>query len=432
MKDQQENSKQEYSFITEKIKKRPKSKKKIVKELGGFVAAAVAFGMIASVVMAWLVPILSQVWEKEKAPEIITFPQDDAEVEAELTIAPETTATIAPTPVVNVVEKNLESKDYISLYSQIYQVAESVNVKNSLVTVVSVSSNVDWLNNPYENEGQASGIVVADNGKEYLILTDKSVVENAEEIRVTFANGKEVEAVQKKQDGNTGLAMLAVDYQGMSQEEKKQIQLTTLGNSKLLHLGTPVLAVGSPLGTTDSVLSGNITSLKSVSDTIDVKYPLIKTDMLGSSSGNGVLLNLDGEVVGIFTRELSGLSENGTVLAYGISELKSIIERLSNNLGIAYLGVKCREVTKEDEEAYHMPKGVGIVNVATDSPAMKAGLQNGDIIVEMEGKEIDSLRSFENIISTCEPEQLLTMTVMRSGKDKYVEVRFDVTLGVMQ
>ena len=430
MKNQQESSKQEYSFITEKIKERPKSRKRIAMELGCFVAAAIAFGMIASIVMAWMVPELLKVWEEDKAPEMVTIPKDDADTDTVPTIAPEVTAEVTQEPVVNVVEKTLESKDYISLYSQIYQVADSV--KNSLVTVVSVSSNVDWLNNPYENEGQASGIVVADNGKEYLILTDKSVVENAKEIRVTFGNGKEVSAVQKKQDGNTGLAILAVEHQGMTAEERSQIQLITLGNSKLLHLGTPILAVGSPLGTTDSVLSGNITSLKTFSDTEDVRYPLVKTDMLGSNSGNGVLLNLDGQVVGIFTRELSALSENGTVLAYGISELKGIIERLSNNLGIAYLGVKCREVTKEDEEAYGMPKGVGVINVTTDSPAMNAGIQNGDIIVEMEGKEIKTLRDFENIIGTCEPEQLLTITVMRSGTEGYVEVRFDVTLGVMQ
>lgn len=430
MKNEQKNSQQEYTFITEKIKERPKSKKKMAMEIGCFVAAAIVFGMIASVVMVLMVPNLSKAWEEEADPEVITIPKDETDPETSLAVTPGVTADVTPEPVVNVVEKDLESKDYISLYSQMYQVADSV--KNSLVTVVSVSSNVDWLNNPYENEGQATGIVVADNGKEYLILTDKSVVENAEEIRVTFASGKEVPAVQKKQDGNTGLSMLAVEHQGLTQEEQNQIQAVTLGNSKLLHLGTPVLAVGSPLGITDSVLSGNITSLKTYSDTQDVRYPLIKTDMLGSTSGNGVLLNLDGEVVGIFTRELSGMSENGTIVAYGISELKGLIERLSNNLGIAYLGIKCREVTEEDEEVYSMPRGVGIVSVATDSPAMNAGIQNGDIIVKMEGKDIKTLRDFENIISGCEPEQLLTITAMRSGTDGYVEVRFDVTLGVMQ
>lgn len=430
MKNEQENSKQEYSFITEKIKERPKSKKKIAIEITSFVAAAIVFGMIASIVMAWLTPKLSKVWEEETDPEVITIPRDDTDLEAVFTMTPEPIPTITLEPVVNVVEKALEPKDYISLYSQMYQVAETA--KNSLVTVVSVSNNVDWLNNPYENQGQASGIVVADNGKEYLILTDKSVVENAEEIGVIFANGKEVSAVQKKQDGNTGLAMLAVEHQGLTEEEKSQIQIVTLGNSKLLHLGTPVLAVGSPLGNNDSVLNGNVTSLKSLSDTEDVRYPLVKTDMPGSLSGNGVLLNLDGEVVGIFTRELSAFSENGTVVAFGISELKGIIERLSNNLGIAYLGVRCREVTEEDKEVYHMPRGVGIINVAMDSPAMNSGIQNGDIIVGMEGKEIETLRDFENIINGCEPEQLLTITAMRSGTDGYVEVRFDVTLGVMQ
>ena len=130
-------------------------------------------------------------------------------------------------PVVNVVEKDLEAQDYVSLYHRIYQVADSV--KNSLVTVVGVSNNVDWLNNPYENEGQASGIVVADNGQEFLILTDESVVEGVEQINVVFATGESGVAVQKKKHANTGLVILAVEHGQLEAESRKQIQPVILG-----------------------------------------------------------------------------------------------------------------------------------------------------------------------------------------------------------
>lgn len=430
MKDEQEKKQEgEYSFIKEKIKKRPKSRKQIAMECGCFVVAAVAFGVIASVIMAVLTPKLQQWMYGEEEAEMVTIPKDEATV-VEVTQAAEPTPVPTQEPVVNVVEKNLEMQDYISLYSEMYSVAD--NIKNSLVTVVGVSSTVDWLNNPYENEGQASGIVVADNGKEFLILTDKKVIEGVEEINVLFATGEQLPAVQKKYDGNTGLAILAVEKKSFDQANIEKIQTITLGNSKLLHLGTPVLAVGSPLGSADSVLNGNITSLKTVSDTEDVSYPLIRTDMLGSNSGNGVLINLAGEVVGIYTRDLGASSENGLITAYAISELKGIIERLSNNLGIAYLGIRSREVTEEDEVTYDMPRGVGITSVSMDSPAMAAGIQSGDIIVEMEGNEITTQRELENTLSSCEPEQLITITAMRPGTEGYVEVKFDVTLGVLQ
>ncbi len=424
-----EEQKKEYSFIKEKIKERPKSRKQIAMEVGGFVMAAVVFGVIASVIMAVLTPKLQEWIYGEEDAGMITIPKDETAGAEEAQIEE---ATPIPTqkPVVNVVEKDLEMQDYIGLYSEIYSVADGV--KDSLVTVVGVRSTVDWLNNPYENEGQASGIVVADNGKEFLILTDKKVIEGVEEINILFSTGEQVPAVQKKYDGNTGLAILAVEKKAFTEEELNKIKVITLGNSKLLHLGTPVLAVGSPLGTADSVLSGNITSLKVVSDTEDLSYPLICTDMLGSSIGNGVLINLAGEVVGIYTRELSTVSENNLITAYAISELKGIIERLSNNLGIAYLGIHSREVTEEDEATYKMPRGVGITSVAMDSPAMTAGIQSGDIIVAMEGNEVTTQRELENIVSSCEPEQLISITAMRPGKDGYVEVKFEVTLGVMQ
>jgi serine protease Do len=434
MKDEQEKKAEqttEYSFIREKIKERPKSKKQIAMEIGGFLGLAVVFGLIASVVMAVLTPKLQEWMYPGEDAEVITIPKDETasgEEEAEVI---EATATPVPTqePIVNVVEKELELQDYTGLYNEMYNVADGI--KNSLVTVVGVSSNVDWLNNPYENEGQASGIVVADNGKEFLILTDKKVIEGVEEINILFATGEQLPAVQKKYDGNTDLAILAVEKSAFDQKNIDKIKVITLGNSKLLHLGTPILAVGSPLGTTESMLNGSITSLKTVSDTEDVSYPLIRTDMLGSASANGVLINFAGEVVGIYTRDLSAASENGTITAYAISELKGIIERLSNNLGIAYLGVRSREVTEDDEATYGMPRGVGITKVSMDSPAMAAGIQSGDIIVEIEGKKITSQREFESAINGCEPEQLISITAMRLGAEGYVEIKFDVTLSVM-
>ena len=152
--------------------------------------------------------------------------------------------------------------------------------------------------------------------------------------------------------------------------------------------------------------------------------------MLGSVNGNGVLLNLNGQVIGIYTRQLSKASENGTVTGYTISELKKIIEKLSNDESVAYLGVKTREVSSEDMEKYHMPKGMGIVNVTMDSPAMMAGLQSGDIITKIQGTEIKNRRDLENALGTYEPEQNVKITAMRPANDKYVEIEFEVTMGV--
>ena len=158
MKEEQEKKEleqaSEYSFIKEKIKERPKNKKKIALQWGGFLAGAVIFGAIASLVMVVMTPWLEEMMYGKDEPEGVTIPKDELS-SSETTITPTQTPVPTQEPVVNVVEKNLETKDYINLYSQIYHVADSV--KNSLVTVVGVSNNVDWLNNPYENEGQASG-----------------------------------------------------------------------------------------------------------------------------------------------------------------------------------------------------------------------------------------------------------------------------------
>lgn len=414
-------------FITEKIKKRPKSKKQIALDVCGVVLSAVLFGMVASLVFVWLTPRLEKMVQGEESPEVVVFPEDE-NGESNIQNNPVVSPTITQKPVVNVVEKEFGTQDYHNLYNQIYQVADSV--KKSLVTVVTVSSDVDWLNIPYENEAEGSGVVIADNGIEYLVLTDQSIIQGVEEINVVFVTGEQVEATLKKQDRNTGIAVLAVDKKSLKAANLEKIQPIALGNSNMLQLGNPVIAVGSPLGTSDSVLSGNITSLKTFSDTDDYHFPLIQTDMLGSVNGNGVLLNLNGQVIGIYTRELSKASEHGTVTAYTISELKKIIEKLSNDQSVAYLGVKSREVSSEDMEKYHMPSGMGIVNVTMDSPAMRAGLQSGDIITKIQGKEIRTRRDLENAIGEYESGQNIKITAMRPANDKYVEIEFEVTMGV--
>ena len=410
-------------FITEKIKKRPKSKKQIALDICGVVLTAALFGMVASIVFVWLTPKLERVIQGEESPEVVEFPEDES-LQGNVLSTP----AITQKPVVNIVEKEFGTQDYLGLYNQIYQVADGA--KKSLVTVVTVSNNVDWLNIPYENETESSGVVIADNGIEYLILTDQSIIQGVEEINVVFVTGEQVEATLKKQDRNTGIAVLAVNKKKIRAANLEKIQPIALGNSNMLQLGNPVLAVGSPLGTSDSMLSGNITSLKTFSDTDDYYFPRIQTDMLGSVNGNGVLLNLNGQVIGIYTRQLSKASENGTVTGYTISELKKIIEKLSNDESVAYLGVKTREVSSEDMEKYHMPKGMGIVNVTMDSPAMMAGLQSGDIITKIQGTEIKNRRDLENALGTYEPEQNVKITAMRPANDKYVEIEFEVTMGV--
>lgn len=145
-------------------------------------------------------------------------------------------------------------------------------------------SDTDWYNNAYESKGQASGIIIGDNNRELLILTEHKVIKEAEAISVTFINEMTLTASLKKYDGNTGLAMLSVPLDSLDEATKNAITYGVLGNSLSLAQGNVVIAVGSPLGTNYSIAAGNITSVNNEIHTVDNTYKVLTTDIVGSKT----------------------------------------------------------------------------------------------------------------------------------------------------
>ena len=205
-------------------------------------------------------------------------------------------------------------------------------------------------------------------------MTERKVISGAKSIHVTFLDNSTVEAELKNYDGNTGIAILNVKRSDIEESTLGRIKVAVLGNSLQTTQGSVVLALGSPLGTNFSILTGNITSTSNSISTFDANYNVLTTDIVGSSQGSGVLVNLSGEVVGIVMQDYSSGDEN-TLTAISVSQLKDIIEKLSNGQDIPYLGLKLTSVTSDIEKEYDIPKGVYIKSVGIDSPAMAAGLQ---------------------------------------------------------
>lgn len=162
--------------------------------------------------------------------------------------------------------------------------------------------------------------------------------------------------------GNTGIAILNVKRSDIEESTLGRIKVAVLGNSLQTTRGSIVLALGSPLGTTFSILTGNITSTSNSISTFDANYNVLTTDIVGSSQGSGVLVNLSGEVVGIVMQNYSSGDEN-TLTAISVSQLKDIIEKLSNGQDIPYLGLKLTSVTSDIEKEFDIPKGVYIKSV---------------------------------------------------------------------
>ena len=421
---------EEFAFIKEKIKQKPVNKKRLFKQGIYTLVLAVLFGLVSCFVFVFMYPIFENFMHPQEDP-LIQIPEDELATEVLFeTEEPETEEETEPEPETEpapVIVKELELSDYQMLQNKIYAIGKEANC--SVVTVTGVVSDTDWFNNSYESNGQASGIIIGDNGSELLILTEHKMVMTAEQLQVTFIDEYTVNAYLKKYDGNTGIAILSVALSELAESTKSKIAYAKLGNSLTVEQGNIAIAIGSPLGTNYSIGTGNITSVGNVIETADSTYTVFTTDIAGNSNSSGVLLNLNGEIVGLVMQDYSENGDNSTLTAISISELKKIIEMLSNGRDIPYLGLKVVTVTDKIAEEYDLVRGVYIKEVMLDSPAFHAGLQSGDVIIEMGGEEIYSIEAYESKVLELEPGAAIEVVVSRQGMEEYLKLTCIVTAG---
>ena len=296
-------------FMREKIKQKPVNKRKLLRRTVITVVMAVVFGMVACVTFLILEPVISNRLYPEEEPQEVVFPEETLMEEMnpeDMLVNDEVEEDPQPVEVeledeqieelLSQVEFSLE--DYQSVYNELKKLAEKAN--RAVVTVAGVTSDVDWFNNIYENVASASGVIVADNGKAMLVLVSAGTLNGADTIEVTFCDQTQAEAEILQKDPATGLAILSVPLASISEETMEVITKAELGSSSTNSLlGTPVIALGSPLGTSGSVCYGVVTSTGTAIDMPDASYKKLTTDIYGSRNATGVIINLKGMVIGI-------------------------------------------------------------------------------------------------------------------------------------
>lgn len=426
-------------FLIEKIKERPINRRKLIRRTITTAALAVIFGLIACVTFLVLEPVISNWLYPEEPPQMVVFPEDQEE------IAPEDMLVEDPVHTQDVEWENIELEEEqiqqilskVSLdtnnYKQIYGSLSSYvkELNQSMVTITGVTSNTDWFNNVQQSRNQASGVIIYNNGREVLVLVEYTPLRKAESLTLTFFNNVQVDAYLKMHDDVTNLAVIAVDLDELSEEFiENELKIAPLGASNLSSIvGTPVIAVGSPMGVNGSLGYGMVSAASGQQTEVDAYYKLLQTDIAGSQNAGGILFNLQGQVVGIITNNKSSSDMKNMVTAYGISELKRRIEKMSNGETFAYLGINGVDVTSDAHEELGVPYGAYVKEVEMDSPAMLAGIRQGDVLVGLKDESIDSFSEYVTSLLQCKPGESVKLTVMRQAQDGYRELTFTVVLG---
>ena len=415
---------EEFSFMNEKIKDKPFYKKRWVQIVASFVGIAVLCAGISSVVFMKMYTWMNEKQEQE-AIQNIEIPEDQ-EVENVMSenVIPEQT-----THETIMVENEVTLEDYSVLFAQLRGLSKEV--RRSVVTVTALNNDVDWFNEAYENRGQATGMIIGDNGVELLILTRYEEVEACDGMQVTFVDHTIVSAALKKYDVTTGLAVISVNLSDISEETRGKILKATLGNSKRLEAGTPVLAVGRADGSEDSLQIGTLTSANRKQSMVDAEYTILVTDMTRIADADGIIVNMKGEVIGFIQETYIPEKMQNNLCAYAISDIKGLLEHLSNNQDVTYLGIKGMSVTAEAQRR-GVPEGIYVVEVDLDSPAMFGGIQNGDVIQAVNGQKITTMTELSDVLQRLSNKQNISMEGQRLTKDGYKKVNYQTALSVLE
>jgi serine protease Do len=264
-------------------------------------------------------------------------------------------------------------------------------------------------------QGAGSGVIISTNG---YILTNNHVVEGAKGITVTLSDKQEYKAKVVGRDPKTDLAIVKI-------EPKGTLPAASLGDSDQLKVGEWVLAIGNPFGLSNTVTSG-IVSAKGRVIGAGPYDDFIQTDAsINPGNSGGPLFNMKGEVIGINTAILP--QGQGIGFAIPVNTAKALIPQLESKGKVTrgYLGVNIQSITPELAKALKLKetKGALVADVVEGSPAEKAGVQRGDVIVAYNGKAVEESHSLPAMVGATPVDQEVTVTVLRDGKEQELSLK---------
>jgi serine protease Do len=271
--------------------------------------------------------------------------------------------------------------------------------------------------------GLGSGVIISADG---YILTNNHVVDSATDVKVTLPDRREFKARVIGTDPKTDIALIKIDASGLP--------AITVGDSAKLQVGDAVLAIGNPYGVGQTVTMGIVSATRRSNLGIEDYEDFIQTDApINPGNSGGALVNDRGELVGINTAIIAPGSggNQGIGFAVPINLARNVMDQITSQGHVtrSYLGVTVQEVTPAIAKAMALPRigGALVSNVSPDSPAEKAGLQTGDVILSLNEVPIAQSNELRMSVSLMKPDQTVRLKVFRNGQEREV----NLMLGVM-
>lgn len=418
---------EEYNLYTENIVGNRSIKYRVFILMGKFFIRVAAFALVAFFLLSIFLPLIEGKLNQteEERPEIrLTKDEYPLDMTAENDAAHN----------VNSIKKNND----ITIDELNKLMTET---QKSIVTVIANSSTEDPAGGGNIIRNTTAGLIIYEyiTDKEYIILTNYDVVKDAISIGVSFGDNNVVPASLIKGNAETGMAVISVKEIYVASIVRANLNIAELDNSYLVRPGDYIITSGKIKGINIASEYGTVTDVKDGISGTDSYFGLIKTGMTRNVGDYTYMFNTDGNVVGI-TRNFivdteaeetdAQKSEKKQLAAFGISDLKALIQELTHGGGIAYLGISGINVTSSISKEFSVPVGAYVSKVIEGSPAYECGIQECDVITSINEEPVTSFKAMSDELYEYKCGDTIKVTVQRSGKNQeYISIDFYVTLG---
>lgn len=405
-----EDEKKKDSFIQEQIRKKPFYRRKSFRRTVRGVAVTVIFGVSAGGTFAFVQPFALH-YMKEKDKMVVVGGETESETAA--------TERETPASLEEAAAQKPDLNDYEQFYTEMAAIADET--KRSIVTVTGVTSELDLFNDVSESHSSTAGVIISKTEGTLLILTEKNTISDADSIKVTFEDGSIADGWLQASDEISDLAVVKVFSRELGETTAAYVEAAEFANSGEMKIGDPIIALSA------GYVSFGMVTAQPYLYLCDGSYQRINTDIIGKNGNGGILMNLDGQVVGILGPDTKN-ADSSTLNGVGISEIGGLVNALASRTSLPYFGILGKDVTDALSKELNMPKGVIVMQVEEGSPAMENGIQATDVITSLDGSEVESMQDYMAILRDRKPGDTISVSLWRKGKSEYKETKVNITL----
>lgn len=311
----------------------------------------------------------------------------------------------------------LDVNEYKALYKDFSDIV--ANVKKSVVQIVIEKSDKGLI--PAIEKYRNIGLIVAENKKSFFILTSYFKDKKS---AIKAVVGESVNSVSiAGYNENTGIMIVKLNKEELSKEVYDNLEVAQLTVSNSNDLGKPVLIYGNICDGRTAYMNSSICSYERTNRFMDSTYSMLMTTAVMDEQATGVIINMDGKVSGFIDKN----SKTRYKEAFGIAELKEMIEKLSNEEKIPLLGIKAESVANKNI-AKEIKDGVFVFETVENTPAMNHGILPGDVIIKIDDYDIRNMQQLQNVLRNCKSKQSVKIVLMRQKFEKYDKVEIELSL----